>query len=808
MGQGAGQGSVGAQLEERYFLQKVKLGQGSFGTVWRAVDRHKGDVVAIKQLDKASLPRRGVTRQDIEREIQMMKACPHDNITQLFNTFEDDKSIYLALEYCDGGDFGDKVKERGLFATETEVAEWMQQMCAAITGMHSKLICHRDIKPDNFMVQGNPGKLKLSDFGLAIYLPKGKLLQEKCGTPAFMSPEQHHLPKRSPGYSFPADMWAVGVSMYMMMFGGKHPFLNDRGGLDDQMLLNGELDFKDTTQRVGFFGGLAGLAGASLRYSEEARALCKRMVEPDPQKRIIAAETDNYKWLQCAQQQAAAQEAAAAAPPQVGKEEHRRSATPTVVDVDKTMHQPSHEDRRSSTPRNTPPRSRDRDKDDEKAGRPGKNGKSDRDRSITPGPEGRKALDQAAKLTDENALLRAELEERKKREEEILMKEKRVEMQQKIFTKQKTKELEEVEQKRVNIEAESEALRRQREELERQRQQAAAAEALSKAAALSALPPSAASSSSGPPLARGRSAPDRTSMPDKATSSSRRRLLGPGMRCRYESGTYGWMPAVIQGYNDTDGTYNLDVRQHASLDRIAPIKEVTAKEAWPPGSWALYLSATVNEWLPARVVSFNESDSTYNLDVRDHAEVDRVRARTDKPVDRHDGGEVDSRRTSNGRPSLEHQQTRALSSHEASRHRSRGYPDDGDEGGRRRSAPEATSAGGTLSTSPSSASTRLVTRGDVCVIPEHGLVFIENGAGHDGCYVVKVSDNQKINVKADVMRAPKESKFAWPKGTKVSYLSASVGQWIDAHVVSFNASNGTYNLDVREQAAPDKVRPR
>merc|ERR1719464_627503 len=167
------------QLDERYFLQKVKLGQGSFGTVWRAVDRHKGNTVAIKQLEKASLPRRGVTRQDIEREVSMMRACHHENITQIFDTFEDAGSIYLALEYCDGGDFGDKVRERGGSIDEAEVAAWMRQMCAAIHVLHSKCICHRDIKPDNFMVAG-PSTLKLADFGLAIFLQRGKLAREKC----------------------------------------------------------------------------------------------------------------------------------------------------------------------------------------------------------------------------------------------------------------------------------------------------------------------------------------------------------------------------------------------------------------------------------------------------------------------------------------------------------------------------------------------------------------------------------------------------------------------------------------------------
>merc|ERR1719160_666771 len=124
-----------------------------------------------------------------------MKSCRHEHIIRLFDVFEDKGSIYLALEYCDGGDFGDKVKEKGVSLKEDEAAEWMRQVISAVAALHSKCICHRDIKPDNFMVAND--RLKLSDFGLALILPKGKLLTERCGTPAFMAPEQILLPKKS-----------------------------------------------------------------------------------------------------------------------------------------------------------------------------------------------------------------------------------------------------------------------------------------------------------------------------------------------------------------------------------------------------------------------------------------------------------------------------------------------------------------------------------------------------------------------------------------------------------------------------------
>jgi len=266
------------------------LGQGSFGTVWRAVRKSTGDVVAMKQLSKSTLPTRGVRRIDIEREIRIIGSSRHQNILRLYETFEDDESIYMALEYCDGGDFGDKVLERGPAIKESEVAHWVQQILSAISYLHSQGICHRDIKPDNFLVS-QPATLKLADLGLAVTCPLGALMADRCGTPAFMAPEQLLLLKgQGKGYGLLVDVWAAGVTMYMVMYGGKHPWLSSRGKLSENRLLRGELDFR----RSGFFGAL-GLSGEHM--SPEARTVCQSMVEVDETRRLNADQLLETNWF-------------------------------------------------------------------------------------------------------------------------------------------------------------------------------------------------------------------------------------------------------------------------------------------------------------------------------------------------------------------------------------------------------------------------------------------------------------------------------------------------------------------------------
>lgn len=538
-----GQTAATAKLEDRYYLQKVKLGQGSFGTVWRAVDRQSNDIVAIKQLNKAAMPRRGVTRSDTEREIHIMQAAiGQENITRLLGFFEDPESIYLALEYCDGGDFGDKVQERAKDLREDEAAEWMRQIISAIASLHTKSICHRDIKPDNFMV--HQGSLRLADFGLALFLQRGRLLSDKCGTPAFMSPEQHLLPRQSRGYNELCDIWAAGITMYMLMFGGKHPFLYG-SQLDERRMLAGTLDFN-----VG--QGFLGFAGfAEARYSETAQKFCRRLVEPEVNKRMTSEEAKQDRWLR----------------------------------LGKVVRHPPQAQQSNAQP---------------------SSGQPDIPRNVTAPTQGQRP---AIQRSGQRAKSQAPQADGRSEAEKTGMQKQIQALQQQVKMHQE------------NEEAQWEMM--QQLKLQQPRQVA------------SATPSTAASSNctdshaGGATEAAWRQVTIQGPALDVSATPCR---LQAGMRCRYNSSSWqGWMPAVVQDFNDIDCTYNLNVRQHAKLENISPAPEVSTGEAWPPGTLVHYQSSTVNVWLPAVIMSYNEaasgSEGTYNMDVRDCAAVDRIRPR-------------------------------------------------------------------------------------------------------------------------------------------------------------------------------------
>merc|ERR1712216_277473 len=201
-------------------------------------------------------------------------------VLKLHDNWEDKRSVFLALTYCDGGDFGDKLRQMKDQMYEKLVAQWMLDICTAVFELHSRGIIHRDIKPDNFMVKTIPefvgGRLVLSDFGLSVFLKKNQQLKEMCGTPAFMAPEI----RAGKGYGFPVDLWAAGVMQYMMMNGGRHPFISEQGQLNEQA----ERDLKrDGVGSIGLGSQsasafLMGMVFPESVFSEECQDLCKDLL--------------------------------------------------------------------------------------------------------------------------------------------------------------------------------------------------------------------------------------------------------------------------------------------------------------------------------------------------------------------------------------------------------------------------------------------------------------------------------------------------------------------------------------------------
>jgi serine/threonine protein kinase len=149
--------------------QKIeKIGEGTYGVVYKARDRNTGAIVALKKIRLES-EEEGVPSTAI-REISLLKELqPHDNVVRLLDIVHNDAKLYLVFEFLDLDlkRFMDAAKKEGGSGFGPEhVRSYLWQLLRGLEFCHSRRILHRDLKPQNLLID-REGNLKLADFGLA-----------------------------------------------------------------------------------------------------------------------------------------------------------------------------------------------------------------------------------------------------------------------------------------------------------------------------------------------------------------------------------------------------------------------------------------------------------------------------------------------------------------------------------------------------------------------------------------------------------------------------------------------------------------
>ncbi|XP_010602827.1 serine/threonine-protein kinase ULK1, partial [Fukomys damarensis] len=206
------------------FSRKDLIGHGAFAVVFKGRHREKHDLeVAVKCINKKNLAK---SQTLLGKEIKILKELKHENIVALYDFQEMANSVYLVMEYCNGGDLADYLHTMRTLSEDT-IRLFLQQIAGAMRLLHSKGIIHRDLKPQNILLS-NPGgrrsnpnniRVKIADFGFARYLQSNMMAATLCGSPMYMAPEvimsQH--------YDGKADLWSIGTIVYQCLT-GKAPF--------------------------------------------------------------------------------------------------------------------------------------------------------------------------------------------------------------------------------------------------------------------------------------------------------------------------------------------------------------------------------------------------------------------------------------------------------------------------------------------------------------------------------------------------------------------------------------------------------
>jgi hypothetical protein len=203
----------GTILAERYRIIGL-LGRGGMGEVYRADDLKLGQPVALKFLP-AKLAQDPVRRERFFAEVRITRQLSHPNICRVYDIGETEGLYFLSMEFIDGEDLDSLLKRIGHLSNE-KALDIARQLAAGLAAAHEHGVLHRDLKPANIMLDGH-GRVRITDFGLAVAIENESQAVEIAGTPAYMAPEQ--LAGR--GATVRSDIYSLGLVLYEIHTGKK-----------------------------------------------------------------------------------------------------------------------------------------------------------------------------------------------------------------------------------------------------------------------------------------------------------------------------------------------------------------------------------------------------------------------------------------------------------------------------------------------------------------------------------------------------------------------------------------------------------
>ncbi|XP_071541223.1 serine/threonine-protein kinase 3 isoform X1 [Panulirus ornatus] len=198
---------------EEVFDIICKLGEGSYGSVYKALHKESGQVLAIKQVPIDT------DLQEIIKEISIMQQCDSHHVVKYYGSYFKDSDLWIVMEYCGAGSVSDIMRLRKKTLTEEEIATVVLDTLRGLEYLHLRRKIHRDIKAGNILLN-TQGHAKLADFGVAGQLSDTMAKRNTViGTPFWMAPEVI----QEIGYDCVADIWSLGITA-LEMAEGKPPY--------------------------------------------------------------------------------------------------------------------------------------------------------------------------------------------------------------------------------------------------------------------------------------------------------------------------------------------------------------------------------------------------------------------------------------------------------------------------------------------------------------------------------------------------------------------------------------------------------
>ena len=203
-----------------------KIGEGMYGTVYKAINKLENKVYAVKRLNFQNINEK--EKKHIKNEVELIKNLKHPNVISYKDSFNDkDNYFNIVTTFCEGGDMYSKIQKRnGEFFGEELILNWTVQILLGLSYIHKNGIIHRDIKPQNIFIKSE-NLICIGDFGIAKIINNQMQTQTMTsiiGTPLYMSPESFNEPNSK---NFASDIWSTGCCLFEIC-NLKHAFGADR----------------------------------------------------------------------------------------------------------------------------------------------------------------------------------------------------------------------------------------------------------------------------------------------------------------------------------------------------------------------------------------------------------------------------------------------------------------------------------------------------------------------------------------------------------------------------------------------------
>lgn len=255
----------------------LQLGTGAFSTVREGFHRsNANNSYAVKCVNRKKLSEEDEAA--LLDEVAILKAMKHVHIIRLYDFFTEPSTYYLVMERMRGGELFDRIVAKAYY-NEKEARDTCKILLEAVAHCHNHSVAHRDLKPENLLLlsEDDDSAVKIADFGFAKIVKEPNSLTTQCGTPGYVAPE---ILEGNP-YDERADMWSVGVILYILL-GGYPPFIESTQRDLFRKIRKGEYEFHEE-----YWGTV----------STEAKDLISSLLTVDPTKRLSANTGLHNAWI-------------------------------------------------------------------------------------------------------------------------------------------------------------------------------------------------------------------------------------------------------------------------------------------------------------------------------------------------------------------------------------------------------------------------------------------------------------------------------------------------------------------------------